>query len=71
MKTHSPPASKVTDDHLARLAYVYIRQSSLHQVVHNSESTELQYALVDRAARLLRGRAFGRHRPLLGRAPLG
>src|SRR5262245_5048406 len=27
--------------------------------------------LVDRAARLLRGCAFGRHRPLLGRAPLG
>lgn len=52
MKTHNGLSSKITDEHLAKLAYVYIRQSSLRQVVHNSESTELQYALVDRAAQL-------------------
>lgn len=43
---------KVTATHQAKLAYVYIRQSSLSQVVHNSESTELQYQLVDRAVQL-------------------
>lgn len=41
--------SKVTPAHQAKQAYVYIRQSSLSQVVHHGESTELQYRLVDRA----------------------
>jgi len=52
MKTNKILSSKVRDDHLARLAYVYVRQSSLNQVIHNAESTDLQYALVDRAAQL-------------------
>lgn len=44
--------SKITTEHRAKLAYIYIRQSSLAQVNHHSESTDLQYQLVSRAARL-------------------
>jgi len=44
--------SKITADHLARSAYLYIRQSSLHQVLENTESTERQYALRRRAIAL-------------------
>jgi DNA invertase Pin-like site-specific DNA recombinase len=44
--------SKVTDRQLARLAVVYVRQSSMQQVADHQESTRLQYALVDRAAAL-------------------
>lgn len=44
--------SKVTTAHQAKLAYVYVRQSSLSQVTHHGESTELQYRLVDRAVAL-------------------
>lgn len=40
---------KVTQDHLNRTAYLYIRQSTLHQVMQNRESTERQYALKNRA----------------------
>jgi DNA invertase Pin-like site-specific DNA recombinase len=43
---------KVSTEHLAKLAYVYVRQSSLSQVTHHHESTELQYHLVERAVRL-------------------
>jgi len=35
--------------HRAKMAYVYIRQSSLMQVTRHAESTDLQYALVERA----------------------
>jgi len=44
--------SKVTAEHLQRAAYLYIRQSSLHQVLENTESTERQYALRRRAVAL-------------------
>jgi DNA invertase Pin-like site-specific DNA recombinase len=44
--------SKVTAAHLARTAYLYVRQSSLRQVMHNTESTERQYALRQRAVAL-------------------
>jgi hypothetical protein len=44
--------SKVTAAHLARTAYLYVRQSSLRQVLHNSESAERQYALRQRAIQL-------------------
>lgn len=44
-------SSKVTPRHLRRQAYLYVRQSTLRQVVENTESTERQYAL-----RHLRGR---------------
>lgn len=43
---------KVTADHLKRDAYLYIRQSSLKQVMENQESTKRQYALRDRAVAL-------------------
>ena len=43
------PSSKITTRHLARLAIVYVRQSSTRQVRENVESTQLQYSLVDRA----------------------
>jgi DNA invertase Pin-like site-specific DNA recombinase len=42
----------VTTAHRARAAYVYVRQSSVAQVTRHAESTDLQYALVDRAVRL-------------------
>ncbi len=40
------PSSKIRDRHWQRLAVVYIRQSSPHQVLENRESRERQYALV-------------------------
>jgi DNA invertase Pin-like site-specific DNA recombinase len=43
---------KVTGSHLERQAYLYIRQSTLHQVVHNTESTRRQYDLRGRALSL-------------------
>jgi DNA invertase Pin-like site-specific DNA recombinase len=44
--------SKIRAEHLARSAYVYIRQSSADQVMHNHESRRRQYGLVDRARQL-------------------
>jgi DNA invertase Pin-like site-specific DNA recombinase len=44
--------SKIEREHLDRLAYVYIRQSSLHQVQFNTASTARQYNLVERAKEL-------------------
>ncbi len=44
--------NKITADHLARRACVYIRQSTPGQVQHNLESQRLQYALVDRARQM-------------------
>ena len=44
--------SKVEDQHLQREAYVYLRQSTPGQVLHNQESTERQYALRDKAIEL-------------------
>jgi DNA invertase Pin-like site-specific DNA recombinase len=43
---------KVTASHLQRRAYLYVRQSSLHQVLENTESTARQYALGERAIAL-------------------
>lgn len=43
---------KVTAKHLARDAYLYVRQSSLRQVMDNTESTQRQYALRERAMAL-------------------
>ena len=40
---------RITTAHRAKLAYVYVRQSSAGQVRHHQESTELQYRLVERA----------------------
>ena len=43
---------RVSAAHRAKLAYVYVRQSSVNQVRQHQESTELQYRLVDRAVGL-------------------
>ena len=43
---------KVRPEHRDRNAYLYVRQSTLRQVVENTESTKRQYALRDRAAAL-------------------
>ncbi|MEM9598037.1 MAG: recombinase family protein [Acidobacteriota bacterium] len=45
-------SEKLTARHLERDAYIYIRQSTNHQVRHNKESQRRQYALVDRARNL-------------------
>ena len=45
-------ASKVTAAHLSRRALLYIRQSSLKQVIHNTESAIRQYDLRGRATAL-------------------
>jgi DNA invertase Pin-like site-specific DNA recombinase len=45
-------SEQVTTAHRAKLAYVYVRQSSAGQVRQHQESTELQYRLVDRASSL-------------------
>jgi DNA invertase Pin-like site-specific DNA recombinase len=45
-------SNKVTPAHLARTAYLYVRQSSLHQVHDNRESTARQYDLKRRAQAL-------------------
>ena len=50
MNTNTP--SKVTAEHLQRAAYLYVRQSTLRQVLENTESTERQYALRRRAVAL-------------------
>lgn len=44
--------SKVTAAHLKREAYLYVRQSTLRQVLENTESTQRQYALRQRAIAL-------------------
>lgn len=43
---------KITASHIARMAVVYLRQSSAAQVENNRESTDRQYALVHKAAEL-------------------
>jgi DNA invertase Pin-like site-specific DNA recombinase len=44
--------NKVTAVHLKRTAYLYVRQSTLRQVVEHTESTKRQYALKQRAVQL-------------------
>lgn len=43
---------KITPQHLERDAYLYVRQSTVRQVLENNESTQRQYALRDRAVAL-------------------
>ncbi len=45
-------SSKVNSSHLARTAYLYVRQSTLRQVINNTESATRQYALRQRAVAL-------------------
>ncbi len=58
MSTYSD--SKVASHHLKRKALIYVRQSSMKQVMRNTESTARQYALVDQAL------ALGWRRDLIG-----
>jgi DNA invertase Pin-like site-specific DNA recombinase len=44
--------NKIASDHLARAAYIYVRQSTAYQVVNNLESQRRQYGLVERARQL-------------------
>jgi excisionase family DNA binding protein len=44
--------SKIMPDHRERQAYVYVRQSTPDQLLHNHESRRRQYALADRARAL-------------------
>ena len=46
------PQGKIKPQHLRRGAYLYVRQSTLRQVLENTESTERQYALRQRAIQL-------------------
>src|SRR5712691_8802429 len=48
----SASVSKVTAARLSRDAYLYIRQSTLYQVINNIESTARQYDLRGRAVTL-------------------
>ncbi|HYN10556.1 MAG TPA: recombinase family protein [Vicinamibacterales bacterium] len=43
---------KITSDHLARGAYVYVRQSTADQLANNPESRRRQYGLAERARAL-------------------
>src|ERR1700756_4815136 len=45
-------SDKVRPHHLQRKAILYVRQSSAHQVLHNRESSALQYAMRDRLTAL-------------------
>jgi DNA invertase Pin-like site-specific DNA recombinase len=45
-------SEKIRAHHLQRKAILYIRQSSAHQVLHNRESSALQYAMRDRLTAL-------------------
>jgi len=42
----------ISEQHLNKTAYVYVRQSTLAQVRHHQESTERQYALKEKALNL-------------------
>ena len=45
-------SDKLCPHHLERKALLYVRQSSAHQVLHNRESSALQYAMRDRLTAL-------------------
>ena len=45
-------SEKIRPHHLERKAILYVRQSSAHQVLHNRESSALQYAMRDRLTAL-------------------
>lgn len=53
MNAHTPEMHrKVAASHLKRDAYLYVRQSSMRQVLENTESTKRQYQLRERALAL-------------------
>jgi excisionase family DNA binding protein len=44
--------TKISSDHVSRGAYVYVRQSTADQLLHNHESRRRQYGLAERARQL-------------------
>ena len=44
--------AEIRENHLSRIAYVYIRQSTQYQTEHNLESQRRQYQLVEKARAL-------------------
>jgi hypothetical protein len=72
-QTEGSPMTKITAEHLARSAYVYIRQSTHDQLVHNHQSRRRQYGRADRARRCNlsapAGRTARRNRRMIGRWP--
>jgi DNA invertase Pin-like site-specific DNA recombinase len=44
--------NKIQIQHRQKMAYIYLRQSTMAQVYHHQESTQRQYALKDRALEL-------------------
>ena len=52
MNTPMPSHHKIRTAHLKRDAYLYVRQSSMRQVLENTESTKRQYQLRERALSL-------------------
>jgi len=48
----SQPGAKLQNQHIERLALVYVRQSTLQQVRHHTGSSRRQYDLVERAVSL-------------------
>ena len=51
-------SDKVKPHHLERKALLYVRQSLAQQVLHNRESSTLQYAMRDRLSGYARITAF-------------
>ena len=52
MNAPTPSHHKIRTAHLQRDAYLYVRQSSMRQVLENTESTKRQYQLRERALAL-------------------
>ena len=52
LELHSPLSEKILPRHLQRLAVVYVRQSTVQQLMDHRESTHLQYGLANRAVAL-------------------
>src|ERR1700733_1210552 len=44
--------TNITVEHLSRGAFVYVRQSTADQLIHNQESRRRQYGLAERARQL-------------------
>jgi len=63
MSMNSEAHQKITAAHLSRMAYLYVRQSTIRQVFENTESTTRQYGLRERAVALGGDVTVGSRRP--------
>lgn len=52
LNSHNNMGVFPSDAHRSKMAYIYVRQSSIGQLRHHQESTQLQYRLVERAVTL-------------------